>query len=57
MILGLLEAMKSGFSIFVLYDVATWQRFFQNGGQTVNFRAEGTETFFEELTTSYKTRQ
>ncbi len=57
MITRLIEAKKSGFSIFVLYDVAAWQRYFQNGGKTVNFRAKGTETFFEELTTSYKTSQ
>ena len=27
---------------------------FQDGGQMVNFRGKGTETFFAELTFSYK---
>jgi len=57
MIIGLLEAEKSCFSLFVLYNVATLQRCFQYGGQTANFRAKGTGTFFEELTYSYKTSQ
>ncbi len=57
MIIGLIEAEKSCFSLFVLYNVATFQRCFQYGGQTVNFRAKGTDTFFQELTFSYKMSQ
>jgi len=48
MIIGQAEAEKSSFK-----NLAKWQRFFQDGRQTVNFRAKG--TFFEELTSSYTT--